>query len=55
MVAAELTGERVEHVDRRGKYLIVRFASGRALLIHLRMTGSLLREPAGRPASCVRC
>jgi formamidopyrimidine-DNA glycosylase len=44
-VAAELTGERVEHVDRRGKYLIVRFASGRALLIHLRMTGSLLREP----------
>jgi formamidopyrimidine-DNA glycosylase len=46
-IAAELTGERVEHVDRRGKYLIVRFASGRALLIHLRMTGSLLRDPAG--------
>ena len=44
-VAAELTGERVERVDRRGKYLIVRFASGRALLIHLRMTGSLLRDP----------
>jgi formamidopyrimidine-DNA glycosylase len=40
-VAAELTGERVEAVDRRGKYLIVRFESGRALLIHLRMTGSL--------------
>jgi formamidopyrimidine-DNA glycosylase len=46
-VAAELTGERVERVDRRGKYLVVRFASGRALLIHLRMTGSLLRDPAG--------
>ena len=45
VVAAELTGELVEHVDRRGKYLIVRFASGRALLIHLRMTGSLLQEP----------
>jgi formamidopyrimidine-DNA glycosylase len=41
LVASELIGERVEHVDRRGKYLIVRFASGRALLIHLRMTGSL--------------
>ena len=41
VVAAELTGERVERVDRRGKYLIVRFASGRSLLIHLRMTGSL--------------
>ena len=46
-VAAELTGERVDHVDRRGKYLIVRFVSGRALLIHLRMTGSLLRAPRG--------
>ncbi|MGH3072507.1 MAG: bifunctional DNA-formamidopyrimidine glycosylase/DNA-(apurinic or apyrimidinic site) lyase [Gaiellaceae bacterium] len=45
LVAAELTGERVEHVDRRGKYLVIRFESGRALLIHLRMTGSLLREP----------
>ena len=41
-VAAELSGERVEAVDRRGKYLIVRFESGRALLVHLRMTGSLL-------------
>jgi len=51
-VAAELTGERVEHVDRRGKYLIVRFVSGRALLIHLRMTGSLLQQP--RESSHVR-
>jgi formamidopyrimidine-DNA glycosylase len=40
-VAAELEGERVVQVARRGKYLIVRFESGRALLIHLRMTGSL--------------
>lgn len=39
-IAAELQGERVAEVDRRGKYLIVRFASGRALLVHLRMTGS---------------
>jgi formamidopyrimidine-DNA glycosylase len=45
-IATELVGERVERVDRRGKYLIVRFVSGRALLIHLRMTGSLLQEPA---------
>jgi formamidopyrimidine-DNA glycosylase len=41
-VAAELAGERVEAVDRRGKYVVVRFESGRALLVHLRMTGSLL-------------
>jgi formamidopyrimidine-DNA glycosylase len=40
-VARELADERVRLVDRRGKYLIVRFESGRALLIHLRMTGSL--------------
>jgi formamidopyrimidine-DNA glycosylase len=45
LVAAELAGERVRELDRRGKYLIVRFESGRALLIHLRMTGSLLHDP----------
>jgi formamidopyrimidine-DNA glycosylase len=47
-VARELEGERVAAVDRRGKYLIFRFWSGRALLIHLRMTGSLRHWPAGR-------
>jgi formamidopyrimidine-DNA glycosylase len=46
-VARRLEGERVASVERRGKYLIVRFASGRALLIHLRMTGSLRHAPAG--------
>jgi formamidopyrimidine-DNA glycosylase len=44
-VAAELESERVAAVDRRGKYLIVRFESGRSLLIHLRMTGSLRHVP----------
>jgi formamidopyrimidine-DNA glycosylase len=46
-VAAELTGERVEAVERRGKYLVVRFESGRVLLIHLRMTGNLLHSVSG--------
>lgn len=46
-VAAELEGERVQSVDRRGKYLIVRFESGRALLVHLRMTGSLRHAARG--------
>ena len=46
-VAAELEGERVHALERRGKYLIVRFESGRALLIHLRMTGSLRHAPPG--------
>jgi len=49
-VAAELTGERVAAVERRGKYLVVRFESGRVLLIHLRMTGTLLHAPPGKPA-----
>ena len=38
-VAAELEGERVAAVERRGKYLVFRFESGRVLLVHLRMTG----------------
>jgi formamidopyrimidine-DNA glycosylase len=46
-VATELEGERVEALERRGKYLVVRFQSGRSLLIHLRMTGSLRYAPAG--------
>jgi formamidopyrimidine-DNA glycosylase len=41
-VARELEGELVTAVERRGKYLILRFDSGRALLVHLRMTGSML-------------
>jgi formamidopyrimidine-DNA glycosylase len=47
IVAAELVGECVAEVGRRGKYLIVRFESGRSLLIHLRMTGSLRRAAWG--------
>src|ERR1700755_1604752 len=46
-VAAELEGERVAELGRRGKDLVVRFESGRVLLIHLRMTGSLLHAPGG--------
>jgi formamidopyrimidine-DNA glycosylase len=47
VVAAELVRERVTDVERRGKYLIVRFASERALLVHLRMTGSFRSAPRG--------
>jgi len=45
LVEAELAGERVEALDRRGKYLIFRFESGRGLLVHLRMTGSFRHAP----------
>src|SRR3954452_1993050 len=50
-VAAELGGERVSAVARRGKYLIVRFESGLVLLIHLRMTGSLVHSRNGSGAT----
>jgi formamidopyrimidine-DNA glycosylase len=48
-VAAELEGERVRAVGRRGKYLIVEFESGRHLLIHLRMTGNVQHPAHGGP------
>lgn len=37
-----LPGQVIKQVARRGKYLIFRLASGEALVLHLRMTGSLL-------------
>lgn len=51
VVAGELHGECVQAVERRGKYLVIRFESGRSLLVHLRMTGNL--RHAGPPDSAV--
>src|ERR671916_2134655 len=48
-VAAELEGERIADVRRRGKYLIFAFESGRHLLVHLRMTGSFQPPAADGP------
>ena len=42
IVEARLEGERVASVERRGKYVVVRFESDLVLLVHLRMTGSFL-------------
>src|SRR5919109_748820 len=46
-VAAALEGEEIRAVGRRGKYLVVEFASGRHLLIHLRMTGNVEHPARG--------
>jgi formamidopyrimidine-DNA glycosylase len=46
-VAAELEGDRIAALERRGKYLLVRLASGATLVVHLRMSGSLRHDPAG--------
>ena len=48
-VQDELRGARVERVERRGKYLIWALSGDRHLLIHLRMTGSLLFDPEIEP------
>src|SRR5829696_4220872 len=49
-VARALAGRRIDAVDRRGKYLVVRFDNGSSLVMHLRMTGNLLLRPAGSGA-----
>jgi len=47
LVADALVGERIVSLDRRGKYLLWRLESGRTLVVHLRMTGSLRHAPGG--------
>ena len=47
-VARALVGDRIVSLDRRGKYLLWRLASGRTLVVHLRMTGSLRHVPEGK-------
>ncbi len=40
-----LTARTIERLERRGKYLIFRLSDGTSLVMHLRMTGSLLLNP----------
>lgn len=42
---SELEGVKIETLARRGKFLITRLESGKDLVIHLRMTGSLVVIP----------
>ena len=44
-----LLGMTIEHVGRAGKYLILELSEDRHLLMHLRMTGSLLVDPDVEP------
>jgi formamidopyrimidine-DNA glycosylase len=45
----KLDGMKITGVDRRGKYLVVKLDSGDVLIIHLRMSGQLLRAAAKEP------
>jgi len=38
----QAAGRRIEAVERRGKYLVLRLEDGAALVMHLRMTGNLV-------------
>lgn len=44
---SELIGERIVGVSRRGKFVVMSLASGRSLVVHLRMTGRLVLQRAG--------
>src|ERR687888_2188658 len=49
-VEEAVAGRRIERVERRGKYLLLRLEGGRTLAMHLRMTGNLLLGAEQRPA-----
>jgi formamidopyrimidine-DNA glycosylase len=48
--ARDLPGQRVEALDRRGKYILLRLSGGGILVIHLGMTGQLLHKLPEDPA-----
>jgi len=52
---SRLIGQRLTGVARRGKYLILGLTSNEVLIIHLKMTGSLLLKPASaKPDKFIR-
>ncbi len=49
VLCRELPGESIRALERQGKYLRLAFRSGRALLLHLGMTGQLLVAGTNSP------
>jgi len=41
----KLIGQKINSLERRGKYLIFRLSGGMVLIIHLKMSGALLLNP----------
>jgi len=48
-LADALEGRAIERLSRRGKYLVWELSGEAFLLMHLRMTGTLLIDPPGEP------
>ena len=44
-----LVGQTIEHVDRRGKYLLFRFSNHLTMISHLRMEGSYFKQKTRTP------
>ena len=51
---SRVVGQRISGITRRGKYLMVHLSSGELLVIHLKMSGSLIvsPDPSERPRFC---
>jgi formamidopyrimidine-DNA glycosylase len=49
--AARLVGKKITGVERRGKYLLLRLDDGDVLVVHLGMSGQLLRTKTAREAT----
>ena len=47
---ALITGKTFSGINRRGKFLIFRFAGGDRMILHLRMTGCLIVTSADHPS-----
>lgn len=45
----QLAGDHIAGVGRRGKYVVIELASGRKLVVSLRMTGRLIVQPQSAP------
>jgi len=45
---SRLIGQKITKIERRGKYLILSLSGGGVLIIHLKMSGSLLLKPPDR-------
>ncbi len=51
LFTSELDGRKITAVTRRGKYLILKLDDGNALVIHLGMSGQLLRTKSAASRS----
>ena len=49
LFTGRLTGQTVQGMSRRGKFLTIHFESGDRVVVHLRMTGQLLVMPEDEP------